>query len=1622
MQKIVKRAISLLLTLALILPVFPAAAAAADDPVETTPASAASLSMVETPPSWDLRLTDWKIAPEDAISIAPWTNAGVGNARARDFNTENWIAAKAPGSVLGALIDAKKYDDLFKLNNSGERDVYFDINMQTIPRDDFAGWWWYSIDFDVPAEQIGKNFNLNLKQISYQGEVFINGTEVFNENLNITDVRELQNKAGVGANTGAGSNPQPPYTFNNNNIGDALGRPTGRVAYTTVAESGGQHSSVAEFGHGDWDKYKGKFVGSYRTYDVDITNHLQAGSNNIKIRVKRMFNVVDFGPFWHDWHPAAPDNNMGLNGPVTLKATGAARLDNPMATSRVLEASVTPAGNGTADLSLYLNVTNMTDKPLDAVINAVVRDPRGNVVPGLGNIIRNVTGIPAGYYNWDVPVLEDHTITSAELWWTLGAGDQPLYTVDYTVTVGGQISDTLSHRFAIRELTHQVNNYTAANNAVAIQVFVNHQPIVMKGGGFGALDMFYRHDDLSNRNLIEIVKSMGHNFWRDEGKFFSEDLYDMMDEAGLLLMTGFMCCDRNEATLSNANTWEPGVLSKAERMIIYESVYSQLRIIRRHAAAWIFLNGSDHPKSQSNTVTAASVERKMMEIQGRLRWFQTGYAVTHAAYQRASTIITNNANTPSNGMGMSHGYDTLPPGFFFTAVSPTDNQAFTGEGLNGGMQAFISEGSGGMGVPVLETLNKMIPKDNLWPYNKGNRDTGGVGPGNYNVWNYHNARGNNFDNLDVSNLWIENAYGASETIEEYSIRAQLYQYDFQRATHEALHMRRFNRAMGFVNWMLNSPRPSTYWNQFDFYFNPHGGTYGTAKGNSSVHIMYDMFDRRVHVMNNTRQNLGEVTATMKIYDIDGNQINTTMSSSFNLRADGVTEWRNPGNVQMRNNGFIPTEYNIDPATGENWFEKAFEPFQVPFGNTAQGRRAAAASGNHSPWNNDDITASLIRPTTDVYFVSLELKKGGELLSRNDYAIPRKRDVIGNASHGDRSQIAQSADLTQLNQLPFVQLEVVQNTGGLVDGGEMWQQTVTITNPSGDIAFGVELKAYTDATKAKMTPANYSDNLIMLFPGETRTVTVRHLADNLGGKPAYIGVDCYNNIINRKPGRIGNIYVPGDPDSPEWTAWGLPAQTQTSATTNIARNVGSTVDTVASNATGPNTVQTSGTAGNNNRPTRITNNAFVNNANIRSRSALDGSIADGAAGNNSNRGSGFATIVPGSAHYINLGSAQAFDRVITRWTEDNNTSWTLAKTGQSVPDQVRVQISAATGDTADWSNLLYDGVIDNTKARSMNVEALLDKSYTARHIRLIPDGVTGASDSYGRANFPGRNEPQLWHGGWDPKSGRINDHVPTRPRMNEFSLSSVEIYRTYNNLHVDISGDDDAKAVINGKTISAVDPSVGRTAPIFFGDAVDVVIEPSCNAAVYAYLDDEDISDKVRPIEDGKFAIALDALARPAELTIVIEPETFMVTFMVDGEVYDEQIVVDRKTAEKPDDPIKEGFSFIGWLLDGEVFDFDTPITADITLVADWEVIPVTSFRIDAAIIETVARGWRYNFGYILNEGAIAESVIWTLANPALGSVDADGTVTIFERTGTVVLSATETSSGLSHSIMLRIAS
>ena len=70
-----------------------------------------------------------------------------------------------------------------------------------------------------------------------------------------------------------------------------------------------------------------------------------------------------------------------------------------------------------------------------------------------------------------------------------------------------------------------------------------------------------------------------------------------------------------------------------------------------------------------------------------------------------------------------------------------------------------------------------------------------------------------------------------------------------------------------------------------------------------------------------------------------------------------------------------------------------------------------------------------------------------------------------------------------------------------------------------------------------------------------------------------------------------------------------------------------------------------------------------------------------------------------------------------------------------------------------------------------------------------------------------------------------------------------------------------------------------------------------------------------------------------------KPVTYTVTFETDGgTTVPSQTVEEGNTAAKPQDPIREGYTFGGWFMDKDCtipYDFSTPVTGDITLYAKW---------------------------------------------------------------------------------------
>ena len=1177
------------------------------------------VTVLQTTPSMMIPLTDWKINPSGETT----TDLGVipvADASAPTVNTSSWIDAKAPGTVLGALLDAGKYDFKFAPDNEGKKDVFFADNLYQIPYSDFASPWWHSTDFVIPASEAEKKVTLTFKGISYSADIYVNGQKISNKYVNITDETELMNYL-------------PEFEAPIEPI-----KPSSVPADNTLYPY--RESKLSE--------YADKFIGTFRTYELDITEYLNAAgtSNNIKLLITRPYyngNSSDFTAFWVDWNPQPPDSMMGLYGDVFLTTSGNVRLSNPAVVSDVAE------NHSNAALTFVVDVNNLSAAPISGTLTGVVKNPAGETVLTLSKDVV----VAANAYCQEIAI--EQTILNPELWWPYMSGGQPLYTVDYTFKAGTETSDSLRHRFGIREITTEINlsefvmnsggteqqaltggNGTLGMIANMMQIYVNHRPVMLKGGGYCPTDLFLRHSQRTNEAVVDYIKYMGMNMIRDEGKFFDRELLDLFDENGILIMVGWCCCDRFQAP----HNW-----TKAERFVAYEMQYAQVRNLRSHPAMALWYNGSDNPPGYSATSGTNSgatalpadkqvengkvVERSYFKILADLRWPDMG-----AICSSGSALISKLTNV-TGGHHMDATYDTQTPTFYFSDPK--------------GMYAFVSEGGGGASLPVIETINKIIPKDKQWPYNTGE---------NFNYWNYHTARGS-FATLGNITMFVDNTYGPSESLEEYIMRTNIYEYDAQRSQYEAINKNRFKSTSGIVNWMLNNAWPMLYWSQFDFYMNPNGSTFGARKGNEPVHIMYDVFKKDIYVVNSTLDAYSNLTAKATIYDIDGNIISAGLEKTLNVAPDGVspTVAYNPESELISRK---PLPVGLEKNAGGSYVDHTYNFFG----------KIEEAYGVNQLWSNDDVMNALIKPTTAVYFLKLELTdEAGTVVSTNSYPIGMKNDIAQLSGHNwSRSPIYQTADLTLLNTLPAVNISLTQKDSKLE--GDKIIQTIEVKNNTNAVAYAVELKAYTNAEKKDLVaPVLYEDNLFTLFPNESRVITITHNARDLNGD-AVITANCYNNVINRSA-RVPTLR----------TSRSL---TLGSASANVVASSGSNT-------------------------TRATN---IDALNATNAPAMFDNVRD----------ADFTTYWANTAAdtdptiYVNLTEPKAFDRITLRWVSAVDLSYR--------PNNVVIEKS---DDGVEWTQI---AAYDNTKAAAVMTDIILNETCVAQYIRVKPTGYRSAAPAVG----------------------------------------------------------------------------------------------------------------------------------------------------------------------------------------------------------------------------------------------------------------------------------------------------
>lgn len=134
-----------------------------------------------------------------------------------------------------------------------------------------------------------------------------------------------------------------------------------------------------------------------------------------------------------------------------------------------------------------------------------------------------------------------------------------------------------------------------------------------------------------------------------------------------------------------------------------------------------------------------------------------------------------------------------------------------------------------------------------------------------------------------------------------------------------------------------------------------------------------------------------------------------------------------------------------------------------------------------------------------------------------------------------------------------------------------------------------------------------------------------------------------------------------------------------------------------------------------------------------------------------------------------------------------------------------------------------------------------------------------------------------------------------------------------------------------------------------GDKVETIEEPKKEGYTFDgwYLGEEKYDFNKEVTSDLKLVAKWTKNNVQEEPETPVKTKTYIVKFNTDSEsIINDLKVKKNDKVTKPSDPVKNGYKFLGWYLNGKLYNFDKKITKNITLVAKWEKLPVINYLIE----------------------------------------------------------------------------
>ena len=607
-------------------------------------------------------------------------------------------------------------------------------------------------------------------------------------------------------------------------------------------------------------------IGTFVKYTLDITSSIKDKNNvhYIAFKIKRPYNQwlgeeilsnqTDLATTFVDWNPEAPDSNMGIWQPIDIQII-------PKNISIISSAFINTklVDDRHSNLEIYFYIKNWENKTIYNNISIQLGDFINFTLPNITFKSNEEKKFSLNSNNY-----QQLKIDNSKLWWPYQMGEPKLH--NFTIKVmNNQNVYVYKREIGLRQVNSELDQHE--NRRV---YKINNKKILLKGAGWSP-DLFLRQSPENYYDHINYVRDMELNVIRLEGNSEGEEFYDYCDKLGILVISGWCCCD-------SWQRWDDWSLE--DEKIGNKSVITQIRKLSPHPSVIIFILGSDMAPTNG-------IEEKWREIFQKENW---------------PNEILSSANVDSGkgyktGVKMTGPYSWVPPNYFYLEESRTIH--------NGGAWGFLTEGGPGENPLRKGSFEKIFNEENRYNYTSES-------------WKYHcGKKGGSFADLDKFILPINERYGKILDFDDFQRKSMAAVYEGHRAMFEAYSCHKYI-STGVIQWMLNNAWPSNIWHLYDYFFAPTPAYFATKKAGERIHVLYNYEDSYIYLLNNYFDDFNN-NFFLNIYIIsvlDGNEILYSNSYNFaSIKGDEIIKVHKLKN-DYENTFIIHFEYSFD-YKGEN---------------------------------------------------------------------------------------------------------------------------------------------------------------------------------------------------------------------------------------------------------------------------------------------------------------------------------------------------------------------------------------------------------------------------------------------------------------------------------------------------------------------------------------------------------------------------------------------------------------------------------------------------------------------------------------------------------------------------------